>query len=107
MEITIDLGEDTIDSLNKISKIKGNAFSTAAAEMVSFGARIYLQSLEQSKEDSTTKLLLENSIRSNEILTELLHIVYDKNKSKIGAFDADTALALIERMVSNFRKGVS
>lgn len=104
MEITIDIGEDTIEALNKISKINGNKFSVTASEMISFGARIFLQSQEQ-KEDKNTKLLLENSVRSNEVLIELLHIVYDKDKSKIGAYDAETALALIDRMVANFTKG--
>lgn len=103
MEVTLDLGEDTIESLNKISKINGNEFTVTAAEMISFGSRIFLQSREQ-KEDKTTQLLLENSVRSNEVLSEILHSVYDKSKSKIGAFDAETALAMIERMVANFSK---
>lgn len=103
MEVKIDLGEDTIDSLNRISKIKNCDLTIAAAEMISFGARIFIQSLEP-KEDNFTKFLLENSVRSNEILTELLHISYDKDKSKIGAYDADTALAVIERIVLNFKK---
>lgn len=106
MEITVDLGSDTIESLNRISKIKENEFTVTAAEMISFGARIYLQSLEP-KDDKTTTLLIENSVRSNEILTELLHILYDKDKSKMRAYDADTALAMIERMVSNFSKSLA
>lgn len=105
MEVKVDLGEDTIESLNKISKIKNCDFTVAAAEMISFGARIFIQSLEP-KEDPTTMLLLENSVRSNEILTELLHISYDKDKSKIGAYDSDTAIALIDRIASCFKKNL-
>lgn len=105
MEIKVDLGEDTIESLNKISKIKGCELTVAAAEMISLGARIFIQSLDP-KEDPTTMLLLENSVRTNEILTELLHISYDKEKSKIGAYDAETALAFIDRIVSSFKKNM-
>ncbi|HEM6962655.1 TPA: hypothetical protein U2K06_002851 [Legionella pneumophila] len=103
MEVKLDVGEDTLDSLHKIAKINKQEFTVAAAEMLSFGARIFLKSLEE-KEDELTNLLLENSVRANEILTELLHIIYDRDKSKIGAFDADTALAVIDRMVANFKK---
>ncbi|MBN9231307.1 MAG: hypothetical protein J0I93_10700 [Legionella sp.] len=105
MEIKVDLGEDTIDSLNKIAKIKDCNFSVAAAEMISYGARIFIQSLEP-KDDPTTMLLLENAVRANEILTELLHICYDKDKSKIGAYDSETALALIDRIASSFKKNL-
>ena len=84
MEITIDIGADTLHSLNKIAKMNGNELNVTAAEILSFGARIYLQSLEK-KTDELTKLLLENSVRSLQIITEILYSVYNKDLSKIGA----------------------
>ncbi|HHF7367751.1 TPA: hypothetical protein ACPSKY_002895 [Legionella bozemanae] len=104
MEITIDIGADTLHSLNKIAKINGKELNVTAAEMLSFGARIYLQSLE-NKTDESTQLLLENSVRSIQIITEILYSVYNKDLSKIGAYDAETALAMIERMIPNLLKG--
>lgn len=106
MEITIDIGADTLHSLNKIAKINGKELNVTAAEMLSFGARIYLQSLE-NKTDESTQLLLENSVRSIQIITEILYSVYNKDLSKIGAYDAETALAMIERMIPNLLKGFS
>ncbi|HAT1722220.1 TPA: hypothetical protein I8Y83_002775 [Legionella pneumophila] len=104
MEITIDVGADTLHSLNKIAKTNNTELNITAAEMLSFGARIYLQSLEK-KTDESTQLLLENSVRSIQIITEILYSVYNKDLSKIGAYDAETALALIERMIPNLLKG--
>ncbi len=73
--------------------------------MLSLGTRLFLQSLEP-KEDETTELLLENSVRANEILIEVLYSVYNSDKSKIGAYDAETTLAVIEKMVAGFKKGL-
>lgn len=106
MEVTLDLGEDTIDALNQISKINDKSFTITAAEMITLGSRIFMQSRE-NKEDKVTKILLENSVRTNEILVEIMYMVFNKEKSKIGAYDAETALAIIERMVGNFLKGAN
>ncbi|EEZ93458.1 MULTISPECIES: hypothetical protein [Legionella] len=106
MEITIDIGADTLHSLNKIAKMNSTELNVTAAEMLSFGARIYLQSLEK-KTDESTQLLLENSVRSVQIITEVLYSVYNKELSKIGAYDAETALAMIERMLPNLLKSIS
>jgi hypothetical protein len=103
MEITIDIGADTRHSLNKIAEMNSTELNVTAAEMLSFGARIYLQSLEK-KTDESTQLLLENSVRSVQIITEVLYSVYNKELSRIGAYDAETALAMIERMLPNLLK---
>jgi hypothetical protein len=50
-------------------------------------------------------LLLENTCQSNENLVELLHHVFQK-KSKLNAFDADTALSMVERSTKMVMKGV-
>ncbi|WP_082891541.1 hypothetical protein [Legionella bozemanae] len=89
-----------------MAKTNNTELNITAAEMLSFGARIYLQSLEK-KTDESTQLLLENSVRSIQIITEILYSVYNKDLSKMGAYDAETALAMIERMIPNILKGIS
>jgi hypothetical protein len=106
VEVTLDLGEDTVDVLNQISKINDKGFTLTASEMLSLGSRIFMQSRE-NKEDKVTRILLENSVRTNEILVEIMHMIFNKETSKIGAYDAETALAIIERMVGNFLKGAN
>lgn len=106
MEVTIDIGADILHSLKKIAEINNTELNITAAEMLSFGSRIYLQSLEKKIDDSTT-LLLENSVRSLLIITEILYSVYNSDLSKIGAYDAETTLNIIDRMVPNLLKGVS
>ena len=106
MEVTLDLGEDTLDALNQIANINDKSFTLTATEMLSLGARMFLQSRE-NKEDKVTRILLENSVRANEVLVEMMHMIFNKEKSKLGAYDAETALAIIERMVGDFLKGAN
>tara|TARA_Y100001968_G_C19440600_1_gene762307 strand:+ start:2331 stop:2660 length:330 start_codon:yes stop_codon:yes gene_type:complete len=101
MEIKVDVGVDTYNVLEKISKIKEQNLDVTFAEMLSLGARLYLNSLEK-KEDKVTKVLLTSAVNNNKILSEILHIIFDKNKSELGVYDADTALGLIRRMTKDY-----
>ena len=106
MEITLDIGEDLHDLIQSISDDKGKKMTVVATEMLSIGARVFVFSQEES-EDKITKALLENTLKSKEILIEVLSMVFDKNKSKIGAYDSETTLSIIDRMVDSYIKGAS
>lgn len=101
MEIKVDIGADTYNMLDKIAKIKEQKLDVTFAEMLSLGARVYLNSLEK-EEDKVTKILLTNAVNNNKILAEVLHIIFDKDKSELGVYDADTALELIRRMTKDY-----
>jgi len=101
MEIKVDVGADTYNTLEQISKIKEQNLDVTFADMLSLGARVYLNSLEK-KEDKVTKALLTNAVNNNKILSEILHIIFDKDKSDLGVYDADTALELIRRMTKDY-----
>lgn len=105
MELTLDIGSDIHDLLLDLTQKKGKKLEVIAAEMLSLGARITAQSEEQSI-DKVSQLLLKNTCQSNEILMELLHHVFQKEKSKLNAFDADTALSMIERSTNILIKRV-
>ena len=77
MELTVDIGQDVYDDLETAAKLEGKNLKSMASAMLSLGVKVFLNSKED-KTDPTTSILLKNSVRSNEILTELLHIVFDK-----------------------------
>lgn len=104
MEITLDIGEDLYDLIENISHDKDKKLTVVASEMLSIGARVFVSSQEEG-EDKITKALLENTLKSKEILIEVLSMIFDKNKSKIGAYDSETTLAIIDRMVDGYLKG--
>lgn len=101
MEIKVDVGADTYNTLEQISNIKEQNLDITFADMLSLGARVYLNSLEK-KEDRVTKALLTYAVNNNKILAEILHITFDKNKSALGVYDADTAIELIRRMTRDY-----
>jgi len=106
MEITLDIGEDLHELIKSISDEKDKKMTIIAAEMLSIGARVFVSSQEDG-EDKVTRTLLENTLKSKEILIEVLSMVFDKNKSKIGAYDSETTLSIIDRMVDSYLKGAS
>lgn len=99
MELRIDIGEDIYEDLETASKMEGKNLNAMASAMLALGVKVFLNSKE-NKVDLVTSQLLKNSIRSNEILTEILHIIFDKDKSNLGVYDAETAIALIDRIVN-------
>lgn len=106
MEIRVDVGADVAERIEYLAKVKSKSQDVIAAEMMSIGAQVMLNSLEE-KQDQITSLLLKNSVKANEILSEILFSVFNREKSKLGVYDAETVLALVERMVDNFVEGAS
>ncbi len=104
MEITLDIGEDLYELIKDISENDDKKMSITATKMLSDGARMHLAS-QEGGEDKITKILLENTLKSKEILVEVLAMVFDKNKSNIGAYDSETTLSIIDRMVDSYIKG--
>ena len=98
MELTLDIGSNVYEDLEKASSMENRKIDVMAAEMLSLGLKVFFSSKE-NEIDLTTKILLENSLRANELLLEMIHLVFDKDKSNIGAYDAETAIAFIDRIV--------
>lgn len=105
MELSVDIGSDIHDVLLDLAEKKGKKLEVVAAEMLSLGARISAQSEEKSI-DRVMQVLLENTCQSNELIIELVHQLFQKDKSHLNAFDAATAVAIVERMAQSRIKGL-
>ena len=105
MEVKVDIGADIYNALEKIASMKEQKLDVTLAEMLSLGAKVYLNSVEK-KVDRTTRALLINTRENNRILVEILHIIFDKDKSDLGVYDAETALDLINRMTMDYIENV-
>lgn len=99
MELTLDIGSDVYNDLEDAASKEGKKVDVMASSMLSLGLRVYSSSNDDTI-DPNTALLLKNSIKSNEILTEVLYTIFDKNKSNLGVYDPETAIALIDRLVN-------
>ena len=103
MEIKLDIGQDTNALLRKITRIKQESIDVVACEAISLGARILYSSLkkqgnEQATEEELLKDNLNVSLQHNELLAEILSMVFDKGKSKLGAYDVDTVLHISQKL---------
>jgi len=103
MEIKVDIGLNVNNELREVAKIKEQEFNVVASEAMAIGAKVLLSSLENEADrvDPNVMAILKNSVKANEILSEILCCVFNKDKSGLGVFDADTALSVINRVVDN------
>ena len=104
MEVTLDLGKDSLVELNKIAQEEKKEFDVVALEMISLGTRVRRASKE-SKQDKQTLMLLKNTINTNELLKEVLTLVFDKDRSRLMAYDAETAIRMVDQFTSKYMQG--
>lgn len=104
MEVTVDIGKDTNNTLKKVSRINGESIDIIAAEALSIGARVLLSNTQKDETNEIQpdidwqkmahyiKECYTVGLQNSEILSEVLSMVFDKDKSQFGAFDVETAL---------------
>lgn len=105
----LDMGKDMVHSLNKIAAMEDKNIDIVALEMIAIGVRIYMASLEKrecEKNDiEPLRNILKTTIINQEILGEILTIIFNKERSRIGAYDAESALKLAEKMAEKYISG--
>lgn len=107
MEMILDAGKDTIDSLSKIAKIEDKPIDVIALEMMSLGARIYHASKEKNKENDINmhRNILKTALVNHELLSEILTIIFNKERSKLKAYDSESAIRMAEQLAEQYLKG--
>ena len=106
MELTLDLGKDMLVALNKIAEEDKKEVDVVALEMIALGTRVR-HAAKENKEDKQTLMLLKNSINNNELLKEILALVFDKERSRLMAYDAETAIRMVEQLTAKYLQGYS
>ena len=106
MEVTLDFGKDNLVALNKIAQEEKKEFDVVALEMIALGTWVRLASKE-NKQDKQTLILLKNSINTNELLKEVLTIIFDKDRSRLMAYDAETAIRMVDQFTSKYLQGAN
>ncbi len=113
MEITLDIGKDVHHELIRVAKTQNKAIDITALEMLSLGLRVHVASMNKEKEDEQLALseedklrdILKIGIQNQELISEVLSIVFDREKSRMGAFDTDTAIKFSEQLAEKCIKG--
>ena len=113
MEIILDIGKDINYSLLKIARVEDKPLDIIASEMLSLGLRIHTASMNKSDEDEDASMtesdklrdILKLSIQNQELLSEVLSMVFVGDRSRLGAFDTDTAIKFSEKLAEKHIKG--
>jgi len=113
MEMTVDIGKDVHFDLLKLAKSEDKPLDVMAIEMLSLGVRVHQASLNKDAsfnenaltDEDKLRNILKMTLQNQQLISEVLGMVFDKDRSKMGAYDLDTALVFSEKMAENKIKG--
>ena len=103
----LDAGKDTINSLVKIAAFEDKPLDVIALEMMALGTRIYHASKEEHPKNDidTHRNILKTALVNQELLSEILTIVFNKERSKLKAYDSESAIKMAEQLAEKYLKG--
>lgn len=106
MEITIDIGENTLHALDSIAKTKNKTRTISAVELLDLGINVFQAQLvnEKNKKDKKPYNIEKTVEQSNELLKEVLSSVFNRERSRIGAYDCESAILMTERLAEKVEK---
>lgn len=97
MQISIEVNEDTMSYLQDMAKEIQTDVADAAALLLTKAAQNQI-SWEYHSIEKKIECLLEQSINSRALLLEVLNMVFDAKKSRLGAQDVDEVMDTIESL---------
>jgi len=103
----LDAGKDLINSLSKIAKIEDKPLDVIALEMMSLGARVYNASKEEKTKNDIDMIrnILKTALVNHELLSEILTIIFNKERSKLKAYDSESAIKMAEQLAEQYLRG--
>ena len=107
MEITLDVGKNIVNEIEKLAIKEKNDFDIVALKILDLGLRVYQSSNDKSEQEVADPILVDifkNSLENNFLLKELIGHVFVKDRSSIKAYDHLTAINVSENMAKAFMK---
>lgn len=108
MEITLDIGEDVMDSLDKIINLreesKPKSRTVTAVEMMTIGIKYTLMSLTEKVDDKSDPMY-QAVLHNNELLMEILASTFSRDKSRVGAYDSESAVHMTKQLARKYLEG--
>ncbi len=103
----LDVGKDTINSLEKIAKMENKPLDVIALEMMALGTRVYHASKEEKPNNDIDmhRNILKTVLVNHELLSEILTIIFNKERSKLRAYDSESAIKIAEQLAEKYLKG--
>ncbi len=109
MEMILDAGKDIIEALNKVAIDEKKQVDIVALEMISLGLRVCEASKNKEKNTENDidmhRNILKTTLINNELSAEILSIIFNKERSRIGAYDSESAIKMAEQLAEKYLKG--
>jgi len=110
VEITLDIGEDMVNKLDSIIKLMDketpDARTVTAIEMMRIGIKFTLMNLTESSVEKSDPVY-ETVLHNNELLMEILASTFIRDKSRVGAYDAESAVHITNQLVRKMLDGAN
>ena len=108
MEITLDVGKNIVNEIEKIAATEKNDFDIVALKVLDLGLRVYQSANTKSDEvtiDPVLSDIFKTSLEINFLLKEVIGHVFSKDRSTIKAYDHLSAISVAENMAKAFIHG--
>ena len=107
MEITLDVGKNIVNEIEKLAIKEKSEFDLVALKILDLGLRVYQSANDKADEEVSDPLLVDifkTSLETNFLLKEVIGHVFMKDRSSIKAYDHLTAINVFENMAKAFIK---
>lgn len=104
----LDMGRDIVHSLEEIAVKEAKNVDVIALEMIAMGIRVYKASQQQNNESNDIDMfrnVLKTTLTNQELLSEILSMIFNKDRSRLGAFDAETAIKMADKLSEKYIQG--
>lgn len=108
MEITLDVGKNVANEIQKLAEKENTDFDIVALKILDLGLRVYQSANNNSGEKEVDPMLIDifkHSLETNFLIKEMLGHVFDKNRSSFKTYDHNSAISVSENMAKAFIQG--
>ncbi len=109
MEISLDIGRNTLNDLDNISATAGKTRDIVALEMIDLGILVSKASSNNQEETLAPETLqmLRLLVENNQFVKEIINCVFDKTKISERVSDAKTLTTMVENVAASFVNGIN
>lgn len=108
MEITLDVGKNIINEIQKLAEKEKTDFDIVALKLLDLGLRVYQSANNNSGEKEVDPMLIDifrHSLETNFLIKEMLGHVFIKDRSTFKTYDHTSAISVSENMAKAYISG--
>ncbi len=108
MEITLDVGKNIVNEIEKLADKEKTDFDIIALKILDLGLRVYQSANDNSGNEDVDPMLIDifrHSLETNFLIKEMLGHVFIKDRSSFKTYDHASAISVSENMAKAYILG--